>query len=391
MIKCPFEVSPVPASCLELAPVSDLTAELPADDVRARVPVVMGIDEAGRGPVLGSMVYACAYWPQSMDAKLSSMGFDDSKAITEAKRESLFRSLKANGNIGYAIARLTAPFISAKMLQRSPYSLNAMSHDTAIDLIRAVVDAGVNVVHVYVDTVGDAGYYDSKLRRAFHNSINFTVSKKADSLYKVVSAASIAAKVTRDSDLRAIAASVAGAPVAPDVTPVHAGKRARVEEQEEGEDPEDAEDVRGGAAVSKQAVIPMHATVSRACAGMTMGSGYPGDALTKTWLTANFHPLFGWPQPLARFSWATAKDMFDAVGVEVEWEEDEAAVAGAAHGREKGAATWRSSKMTSFFAASAAPTARGGSAGSSVASVGRDVASTVPFFRKRALQRVHAM
>jgi cell fate (sporulation/competence/biofilm development) regulator YmcA (YheA/YmcA/DUF963 family) len=50
--------------------------------------------------------------------------------------------------------------------------------------------------------VGDAGSYEAKLTRAFRNTISFTVSKKADSLFKCVSAASIVAKVTRDRSVR---------------------------------------------------------------------------------------------------------------------------------------------------------------------------------------------
>lgn len=51
------------------------------------------------------------------------------------------------------------------------------------------------VAQVYVDTVGDPGKYESKLTARFESRIKFTVRKKADSLFPVVSAASICAKV----------------------------------------------------------------------------------------------------------------------------------------------------------------------------------------------------
>ena len=89
------------------------------------------------------------------------------------------------------------------MLHRVPISLNAISHDAAADLVRHVLAQGVNVTQVFVDTVGDATSYQNKLTRMFGGRISFTVSKKADSLFKTVSAASIAAKVTRDRVLKA--------------------------------------------------------------------------------------------------------------------------------------------------------------------------------------------
>ena len=53
---------------------------------------------------------------------------------------------------------------------------------------------------MYVDTVGDADKYSAKLSERFP-SIKFVVAKKADSLYPVVSGASIVAKVITNSHL----------------------------------------------------------------------------------------------------------------------------------------------------------------------------------------------
>lgn len=64
-------------------------------------------------------------------------------------------------------------------------------------LIQQAIDAGVNVKKVFLDTVGPEKKYEEKLSLRFPR-IQFKVSKKADSLYTVVSAASICAKVIRD-------------------------------------------------------------------------------------------------------------------------------------------------------------------------------------------------
>lgn len=54
---------------------------------------MLGIDEAGRGPVLGSMTYGAAYWSCADNETVSAMGFDDSKALTPVQREGLFERI----------------------------------------------------------------------------------------------------------------------------------------------------------------------------------------------------------------------------------------------------------------------------------------------------------
>ncbi|GAB4836276.1 hypothetical protein Ancab_001191 [Ancistrocladus abbreviatus] len=232
----------------------------------ATEPCIMGIDEAGRGPVLGPMVYGCLYCALSYRDALSSLNFADSKTLKEEKREELFELLKANESIGWAVDVIDPRELSAKMLKKNKINLNEISHDSAMGLVAGVLKMGVLLTEVYVDTVGDADKYTSKLSQKFPG-IKFVVAKKADSLYPVVSGASIVAKVTRDRALH----------------------NWMFDETAEN----------------------MH---------RNFGSGYPGDPETKAWLEHHKHSVFGFPT-LVRFSWATCTTYFkDAV--EVIWESD---------------------------------------------------------------------
>ena len=57
---------------------------------------MMGIDEAGRGPTLGPMVYGSAFCAVEDEAKVKAMGYMDSKQLTEAKRDQLWAELQVS-------------------------------------------------------------------------------------------------------------------------------------------------------------------------------------------------------------------------------------------------------------------------------------------------------
>jgi len=230
---------------------------------------MLGIDEAGRGPVLGAMVYAAAYCPVTKSDELKSLGVDDSKVLTEKKREELFTVVDNYAPAGWLITVLSPNFISNNMMKRVKNNLNAISHTAAINLIADAINDGVNLTEVYVDTVGPPETYQQMLLKRFP-SLKITVAKKADSLFPIVSAASICAKVARDRT---------------------------VTQWKFGENIELADD-------------------------QSTGSGYPADPETKKFMESSFDPVFGFPQ-MVRFSWSTADKIIQSKGVKVLWEEEE--------------------------------------------------------------------
>ncbi|EKG11206.1 Ribonuclease HII/HIII [Macrophomina phaseolina MS6] len=243
---------------------------------------VLGVDEAGRGPVLGPMVYALLYLPLSAHRSLlaETHHFDDSKVLTPAVRSDLMEKLCTPGtdlykSCGWATKVMSALDISAGMLKANgTYNLNAQAMDATIELIKRVFAMGVNVKEIYIDTIGSPAVYQKKLERIFP-TVQITVAKKADSLYPCVSAASVCAKVTRDAALDVCYETYASS---------------------------DGETV----------------------AADGWGSGYPSDARCSGWLKRNMDPLFGWG-PECRFSWGTAKDMLEdkKTGLKVEWPVDD--------------------------------------------------------------------
>ncbi|ROW17092.1 hypothetical protein VPNG_01036 [Cytospora leucostoma] len=291
----------------------------------------LGVDEAGRGPVLGPMVYGVFYLPLELSDPVlrREHHFDDSKVLTPAVRSALMETLctppsppppppsssssspsdsttpstsssRLYSHCGWATSSLSARDISAGMLRpASAYNLNMQALDATVSLIRGVLDRGVNIREIYVDTVGQPAAYQARLERIFP-AVRITVAKKADSLYPCVSAASVCAKVTRDAALEVLYRRHVDGVVG------------------------DGEAGEGEGAVGN--------------ASMAWGSGYPSDPRCVGWMKGNMHPVFGWG-PECRFSWGTAKDMIEGKGsgVKVEWPvEDEGETA----------------RLTDFFTAS---------------------------------------
>ncbi len=141
--------------------------------------VVCGVDEAGRGPLAGPVYAAAVILPDGLE----DMGINDSKKMSEKKREALFDIITENAT-AYGIGFATEKEIDEINI------LNA----TFLAMRRAVEAMGVKPDLVLVDgnRKPNTGYEEMTLVKGDAKSIS-------------ISAASILAKVSRDRYMKDLA------------------------------------------------------------------------------------------------------------------------------------------------------------------------------------------
>ena len=146
-----------------------------------------GVDEAGRGPVMGPLVVGAVYVED--DDVLRSIGVKDSKKLTPRRREAMYDEI-ISAVEGYSIITLSAEEIDAK---RERMSLNMVEMEMFAEAV-----SRMPVTRVYVDCPDPNEEKFGNMLSVRINNTPVTARHKADDTYPVVSAASILAKVTRD-------------------------------------------------------------------------------------------------------------------------------------------------------------------------------------------------
>lgn len=137
---------------------------------------VAGVDEAGRGPLVGSVVAAAVI----LDPNNPIEGLNDSKKLSEKKREMLFVEIQEKA-LAWAIAEAShAEIDQLNILQASLLAMR-----------RAVEALHIQPQHVLVD--------GNKIPQGLSMSCEAIVG--GDALHAEISAASILAKVTRDRQM----------------------------------------------------------------------------------------------------------------------------------------------------------------------------------------------
>jgi len=161
---------------------------------------ILGLDEAGRGSVLGPLVVG-AYLHETDDldrawTTLRAAGADDSKALTARRRDAAREALAA---LGTGAVRVITP------AQIDAGNLNELEEHAFLELVAALrPDA------VWLDApVHPRGIPAVRARLIARSGVrDWVIEPKADATWPVVGAASIWAKTTRDAAIAALGPGV---------------------------------------------------------------------------------------------------------------------------------------------------------------------------------------
>jgi len=159
--------------------------------------LIAGIDEAGRGPVLGPLVLAVVSATPKIIKEFEKLGITDSKQLTEFKRDEFFKKIKEIAD--YKIKSIKPKQIDAALISQSN-NLNKLEQTETAKLLQKI-----KFDTCYIDLPGrDARSYTMGIRKIIGKDHELIAENKADAKYAIVGAASVLAKVTRDREIEKI-------------------------------------------------------------------------------------------------------------------------------------------------------------------------------------------
>lgn len=155
---------------------------------------VAGVDEAGRGPLLGPMVIAIASISREKEELLVRMGVRDSKALTPSRRRALRALLERV--LDYYAVRVVEPAEVDEAVSKG--QLNLLEARIIAELVRQAASE-VELEVVYVDSPDPVPErFERLLTSLIGEGVRVVAENGADAKYVVVGAASIIAKTERD-------------------------------------------------------------------------------------------------------------------------------------------------------------------------------------------------
>jgi len=154
---------------------------------------IAGVDEAGRGAVIGPLVICIAVCNRDNEKLLKKLAAKDSKALTPAQRENAYQELKKFCKFKW----VEIAAVDLDKLMRT-MSLNDIEAKVMADLIKKAEEGNVMI------DMPDRYSWTFRKRMEKFGVTKFEAEHKADENYPIVAAASICAKIIRDGKIAEI-------------------------------------------------------------------------------------------------------------------------------------------------------------------------------------------
>ena len=159
--------------------------------------LVAGVDEAGRGCVIGPLVIAGVLAKEETLPVLKRIGVKDSKLLSPQKRETLAAEIRRLTEKHIIIKLSPAEIDRAVESGRKLHKLNRLEAENMARIIDAL-----NPEEAYVDAADVLEErFKHHIQELLKSKARIVSKHKADKIYPVVSAASIIAKVERDREI----------------------------------------------------------------------------------------------------------------------------------------------------------------------------------------------
>ena len=155
--------------------------------------MICGVEEAGKGPVLGPLVVAAVAVDNAKD--IQDLGIKDSKQLTPEKRKELANLIK--NKFSFAIEIIEAERVDEYRRQNKLNDLNREAFEKLISKLDP------NVAYVDAADVNEHRFGKQIKEKLTNEKDTDVISMhKADAKIDVVAAASIIAKETRENEIR---------------------------------------------------------------------------------------------------------------------------------------------------------------------------------------------
>ncbi len=162
--------------------------------------LVAGVDEAGRGCVIGPLVVAGIAMKAENLPLLVELGVKDSKLLTAKKREALYPQILNLAHNHQIIKVQPCQIDKAVESLRKLHKLNRLEAQTMAQVIEALKPD-----EAYVDAADVLEHrFKNHIQECLKIKTSIVAKHKADKLFPIVSAASIIAKVERDQEIASL-------------------------------------------------------------------------------------------------------------------------------------------------------------------------------------------